>query len=63
MQLRWTQEAAHDLDHITDYLFEHAPDRAAELVRTIYDAPATLPPTVLLPLLLHNLVPGGNSPF
>jgi addiction module RelE/StbE family toxin len=42
MQLRWTEEAANDLEHITDYLFEHAPDRAAELVRTIYYAPAAL---------------------
>jgi toxin ParE1/3/4 len=42
MQLRWTEEAATDLEHITDYLFEHAPDRAAELVRSIFDAPATL---------------------
>jgi plasmid stabilization system protein ParE len=42
MQLRWTEEAANDLERITDYLFEHAPDRAAELVRTIYHAPAAL---------------------
>ena len=42
MQLRWTEEAATDLEHIADYLFEHAPERAAELVRTIYDAPAAL---------------------
>jgi toxin ParE1/3/4 len=42
MQLRWTEEAANDLERIADYLSEHAPDRAAELVRTVYDAPATL---------------------
>jgi toxin ParE1/3/4 len=42
MQLRWTEEAANDLEHIADYLFEHAPDRAVELVRTIYHAPAAL---------------------
>jgi toxin ParE1/3/4 len=42
MQLRWTEEAANDLERIADYLFEHAPDRAAELVRTVYDAPAAL---------------------
>lgn len=42
MQLRWTEEAATDLERIADYLFEHVPDRAAELVRTVYDAPATL---------------------
>lgn len=44
MQLRWTEEAADDLESITDYLVDHAPDRAPELVRTIYDAPSTLLP-------------------
>ena len=33
MQLRWTEEAADDLERIADYLLTHAPDRAAELVR------------------------------
>jgi len=42
MELRWTEESAADLERITDYLFEHAPNRAAELVREIYDAPADL---------------------
>ena len=42
MQLRWTEEAAADLERITDYLFAHAPERAQELVRTIYEAPAGL---------------------
>jgi len=42
MQLRWTKEAAADLEHITDYLFQKAPERAAELVRGIYNAPAAL---------------------
>lgn len=42
MQLQWTEDAAIDLEHITDYLLEHAPERAAQLVRTLYDAPATL---------------------
>ena len=42
MQLRWTGDAASDLEHITEYLFEIAPKRAAELVRAIYDAPAEL---------------------
>ena len=42
MQLRWTEEAADDLEHITDYLFENAPDRAAELVREIHAAPSAL---------------------
>jgi toxin ParE1/3/4 len=38
MQVRWTEHAASDLEHIADYLFEHAP----ELVRTVYDSPAGL---------------------
>ena len=42
MELRWTEEAAADLEHITDYLFQNAPQRAAELVRRIYNAPAAL---------------------
>jgi plasmid stabilization system protein ParE len=41
-QLRWAEEAADDLEHITDYLFENAPGRAADLVSQIYDAPSTL---------------------
>jgi toxin ParE1/3/4 len=42
MELRWTQEAAADLERIADYLFEHTPDRAERLVRALYEAPATL---------------------
>jgi toxin ParE1/3/4 len=42
MQLRWTREAAADLERIADYLFQHVPERAPELVRTVYDAPAAL---------------------
>lgn len=42
MELRWTEEAAADLERITDYLFEHVPARAADLVREIYNAPAAL---------------------
>jgi toxin ParE1/3/4 len=42
MELRWTEQAAADLEHITDYLFQNAPERAAELVRGIYNAPAAL---------------------
>ena len=42
MQLRWTREAVADLERIADYLFQHVPDRAAELVRALYDAPALL---------------------
>ena len=42
MQLRWTEEAANDLERIADYLLLHAPDRAPELIRAVYDAPSTL---------------------
>jgi toxin ParE1/3/4 len=42
MQLRWTEEAANDLERIADYLLTHTPDRAAELVRAVYDAPSAL---------------------
>ncbi len=42
MELRWTEQAATDLEHITDYLFENAPQRAPELVRAIYNAPSAL---------------------
>ena len=41
-ELRWAEEAASDLENITEYLFQHAPARAAELVRGIYNAPAAL---------------------
>jgi plasmid stabilization system protein ParE len=39
-QLRWTAEAADDLERITDYLIGNAPGRAAELVGEICDAHA-----------------------
>lgn len=42
MELRWTEEAAADLERIADYLFEHAPERAERLVRALYDAPSGL---------------------
>ncbi len=42
MELRWTEEAVGDLEHIADYFFENAPGRAAELVREIYNAPSAL---------------------
>ena len=42
MQLRWTQEAASDLERIADYLLLHVPDRASDLIRVVYDAPSTL---------------------
>lgn len=41
-QLRWTEEAATDLENITNYLFQHAPGRAADLVKEIYNAPRAL---------------------
>lgn len=42
MELRWTEAAAADLDSIAEYLFAHAPDRAAGLLNTLYDAPESL---------------------
>ena len=42
MELRWTVEAAADLERIADYLFQNVPERAAELVRGIYNAPVAL---------------------
>jgi plasmid stabilization system protein ParE len=39
MELRWTEEAATDLEHIAGYLLEKTLERAAELVRGIYNAP------------------------
>jgi len=41
-ELRWTEEAAADLENIANYLFQNRPERAAELVREIYHAPAAL---------------------
>jgi plasmid stabilization system protein ParE len=42
MELRWTQEAAADLERIADHLFEHTPGHAERLVRALYGAPVTL---------------------
>jgi len=42
MQLRWTEEAADDLDRIAGYLITHTPSRARDLVRAVYDAPCDL---------------------
>jgi hypothetical protein len=42
MQLRWSAEAASDLERITNYLFEETPQHAPELVRAIYKAPSAL---------------------
>jgi toxin ParE1/3/4 len=41
-ELRWTKEAAADLENIANYLFDNTPERAAELVQGIYDAPTAL---------------------
>ena len=42
MELRWSEQAADDLERITDYLFEGTPQHAPELVRSIYNAPTVL---------------------
>lgn len=42
MQLRWTEQAADDLEAITDYLFENAPEHAERIVRTLYHAAPSL---------------------
>jgi addiction module RelE/StbE family toxin len=42
VQLRWTEEAASDLESIQDYLFEHAPSRAPDVVIRVYNAPSGL---------------------
>jgi toxin ParE1/3/4 len=42
MQVRWTKEAANDLERIADYLLEHAPDQAQDLIDRVYNAPTTL---------------------
>ena len=42
MQLRWTEEAADDLEHIAGYLLTHTPSRAQDLVRAVHDAPSDL---------------------
>ncbi len=42
MELRWTEDAAADLERITHYLFEQTPERGADLVRQVYTAPYDL---------------------
>ena len=42
MRLRWSQEAADDLERIADYLFAHTPTRAERITRTLYHAPTRL---------------------
>jgi toxin ParE1/3/4 len=42
MELRWSEQAANDLERITNYLFEETPQHAPELVRALYEAPYAL---------------------
>jgi toxin ParE1/3/4 len=42
MRLRWSDEAAEDLERITNYLFAETPQHASDLVRAIYNAPQAL---------------------
>lgn len=42
MQLRWSEEAADDLERIADYFLEYSPERAEDLVRSVYSAPDKL---------------------
>jgi len=42
MTLRWSDEAVADLEQIADYLLEHTPGRAEELIRSVYSAPDKL---------------------
>ena len=42
MQLRWTEEAANDLERIADYLVQNTPGRAQGLIQRIYDAAGSL---------------------
>ena len=42
MELRWTEDAAADLEQIANYLLDHVPERAADIVEQIYNAPSGL---------------------
>ncbi len=42
MQIRWTTEAADDLETIADYLFERTPENAARLIREVCEAASAL---------------------
>ena len=42
MELRWTEEAAADLERIADYLFEQMPGRAIDLIHILYESPYSL---------------------
>jgi plasmid stabilization system protein ParE len=56
MQLRWTEEAANDLERIADYLVQNTPGRAPRLVQRIYDAAdslLTLPQPSLPVVIAH----------
>jgi plasmid stabilization system protein ParE len=63
MQLRWSEEAASDLERITNYLFEETPQHALN-----WCVPFTKPPSALL-TFPHRGRPGkstsrvSNRPF
>jgi len=42
MELRWTEDAATDLEMIADYLFEQTPVHALRITLQIYEAPQIL---------------------
>jgi toxin ParE1/3/4 len=42
MQVRWTEDAAADLDAIANYLFERTPVHARRIVFEIYNTPESL---------------------
>jgi addiction module RelE/StbE family toxin len=42
MQLRWTEDAAADLERIADYLFEKTPVHALRIVLQLYESPQIL---------------------
>lgn len=42
IEVRSTEAAANDLERVADYLFEHAPERAARIVLAINKAPEKL---------------------
>ncbi|HUY80713.1 MAG TPA: type II toxin-antitoxin system RelE/ParE family toxin [Acidobacteriaceae bacterium] len=45
MQIRWTFNAAEDMEHIWDYLRAHHPEFAERTVRKVYDEIRTLAQT------------------
>lgn len=42
MEFRWTEKAASDLERIADYLFEHVPEKAEEIIHVLYSVPDSL---------------------